>query len=95
MSLRTRGSNAALQEINTSRDPAGCSGISGRADRQAFLTVHLLELQLEEEEKLAENVCFSTVVGLHSAVIDLMCNIKSLQRIDLAKEGSTNYVFKE
>lgn len=68
---------------------------SVRADRQAFLTVHLLELQLEEEEKLAENVCFSTAVGLHSAVIDLMCNIKSLQRIDLAKEGSTNYVFKE
>lgn len=97
VSLQTRGSDAALQEINTSRDPAGCPRISERADRQGFLTVHSLELQLEEEEKLAENVvCFSTEVGLHSAIIDLrMCNIKSLQRIDLAKEGSTNYVFKE
>lgn len=89
MSLRTRGSNAALQEINTSRDPAGCSGISGRANRQAFLTVQSLELQLKEEENLAENiVCFSTKADLLSAVFDLrMCNIKLLQRIDLAKEG--------
>lgn len=83
MSQRTRGSNAALQEINTSRDPAGCPRISERADRQAFLTGYSLELQLEEEEKLAENVvCFSTEVGLHSAVIDLrMCNISRYREL--------------
>lgn len=90
MSLRTRGSNAALQEINTSRDPTGCPRINGRADRQAFLTVR-------SEEKLAENVvCFSTEVGSHSIVIHFrMCYIKLLQSFDLAKEGNTNYAFKE